>query len=78
MARIFSGIKPSGQLQIGNYLGALRNWVREQNPDALYCVVDLHALTVDIDPDELRRASLETAVGLLAAGLDPEVCTILV
>ena len=42
MARIFSGIKPSGQLQIGNYLGALRNWVREQNRDALYCVVDTH------------------------------------
>jgi tryptophanyl-tRNA synthetase len=78
MARIFSGIKPTGELQLGNYLGALRNWVREQNPDALYCVVDLHALTVDIDPDEMHRASLETAVGLLAVGLDPKICTIFV
>jgi tryptophanyl-tRNA synthetase len=78
MARIFSGIKPSGQLQIGNYLGALRNWVREQNRDALYCVVDLHALTEDVDPAELRRGSLEVAVGLLAVGLDPELCTIFV
>ena len=78
MARIFSGIKPSGQLQVGNYLGALRNWVREQNEDALYCVVDLHALTEDVDPAELQRGSLEVAVGLLAVGLDPEVCTIFV
>ena len=78
MARIFSGIQPSGQLHIGNYLGALRNWVREQNDDALYCVVDLHALTEDVDPAEVRRGSLELAVGLLAVGLDPEVCTIFV
>jgi tryptophanyl-tRNA synthetase len=78
MARIFSGIKPSGQLQVGNYLGAMRNWVREQNRDALYCVVDLHALTEDADPAEVRRGSLEVAVGLLAVGLDPEVCTIFV
>src|ERR1019366_4537335 len=78
MARIFSGIKPSGHLQIGNYLGALRNWVREQNDDALYCVVDLHALTEDMDPAEMRQGSLEVAVGLLAVGLDPDVCTIFV
>jgi tryptophanyl-tRNA synthetase len=78
MARIFSGIKPTGELQLGNYLGALRNWVREQNPDALYCVVDLHALTIDIEPAEMHRASLETAVALLAVGLDPEICTIFV
>jgi tryptophanyl-tRNA synthetase len=78
MARIFSGIQPTGELHIGNYLGALRNWVREQNTDALYCVVDLHALTEDADPAELRRGSLELAVGLLAVGLDPEVCTIFV
>lgn len=78
MARIFSGIQPSGELHLGNYLGALRNWVREQHADALYCVVDLHALTDDVDANELRRASLETAVGLLAVGLDPEVCTIFI
>src|SRR5271170_2958063 len=78
MARIFSGIKPSGDLQIGNYLGAIRNWVREQNPEALYCLVDLHALTEDVDPAELRRSSLEVCVGLMAAGLDPAICTIYV
>ena len=78
MARIFSGIQPTGDLHIGNYLGAIRQWVREQNPDALYCVVDLHALTVDVDPEELHRSTLEVVVGLLAAGLDPEVCTMFV
>ena len=78
MARIFSGIKPTGSLQLGNYLGAIRNWVREQNPEALYCLVDLHALTVDTDPAELHRASVEGVIGLLAAGLDPEVCTVFV
>jgi tryptophanyl-tRNA synthetase len=78
MARIFSGIQPTGELHVGNYLGAVRHWVREQNPDALYCVVDLHALTQDIDPDELRRNSLELAAGLLAAGLDPDRCTLFV
>src|SRR6202035_5215167 len=78
MARVFSGIKPTGELQIGNYLGAIRHWVREQKPEAIYCLVDLHALTVDIDPDALHRASLEMAAGLLAAGLDPGICTIFV
>jgi tryptophanyl-tRNA synthetase len=78
MARIFSGIKPTGELQIGNYLGAIRHWVREQNPDAVYCLVDLHALTVDVDPEDLHRDSLEMSAGLLAAGLDPSVCTIFV
>jgi tryptophanyl-tRNA synthetase len=78
MARIFSGIKPSGELQLGNFLGAIRNWVREQDHDSLYCLVDLHALTVDIDPEGLRRNSMEMAVGLLASGLDPERCTLFV
>jgi len=78
MARIFSGIKPTGELQVGNYLGAIRHWVRDQNPEAIYCLVDLHALTVDVDPEVLHRDSLEMAAGLLAAGLDPGVCTIFV
>jgi tryptophanyl-tRNA synthetase len=78
MARIFSGVQPSGDLHVGNYLGAIRHWVREQNPEALYCVVDLHALTADVDPDALRRGTLEVAVGLLAAGLDPAACTLFV
>src|SRR3974390_1186367 len=76
MARIFSGIQSTGDLHIGNYLGAIRQWVREQNPEALYCVVDLHALTVDVEPEQLHRQSLEVAAGLLAAGLDPAVCTL--
>jgi tryptophanyl-tRNA synthetase len=78
MARIFSGIKPSGELQLGNYLGALRTWARDQGPDSLYCLVDLHALTIDTDPAELEAASLEMAIGLLASGLDPSVCTVFV
>jgi tryptophanyl-tRNA synthetase len=78
MARIFSGIKPSGELQLGNYLGALRTWARDQGPDSLYCLVDLHALTIDTDPAQLEAASLEMAIGLLASGLDPSVCTVFV
>ena len=78
MARIFSGIKPTGDLQLGNYLGAIRTWVREQHADALFCLVDLHALTVDIDPEALRRDSFEMVAGLLAAGLDPAICTVFV
>ncbi|MGH9171730.1 MAG: tryptophan--tRNA ligase [Acidimicrobiales bacterium] len=77
MARVFSGIQPTGQLHVGNYLGALRHWAVEQyEADCLYCVVDLHSMTVEHDPDELRRCSIENAVGLLAAGLDPDVCTV--
>jgi tryptophanyl-tRNA synthetase len=78
MARIFSGIKPSGDLQVGNYLGAIRHWVRDQHEGSLFCVVDLHALTVDLDPAQLRADTFELAVGLLAAGLDPQVCTLFV
>lgn len=78
MARVFSGMQPSGDPHLGNYLGALRNWVREQNPEALYCVVDLHSLSQDFDPEELRRSTLELAVTLLAVGLDPDVCTLFV
>jgi tryptophanyl-tRNA synthetase len=78
MARIFSGIQSTGDPHIGNYLGAIRQWVLEQNADALYCVVDLHALTIDVEPAELHRSTLEVAIGLLAAGLDPEVCTVFV
>lgn len=76
--RVLSGIKPSGSLHLGNYLGALRHWVASQHPDAFYCVVDLHALTLPIDPEELHRNSLELAAGLLSVGLDPELCTLFV
>jgi len=79
MARVLSGIQPSGDLHLGNYLGAIRNWVADQNThDAFYCVVDLHALTLGIDPAELRARTYDTALDLLAAGLDPERCTLFV
>ena len=77
MARIFSGVQPSGSLHLGNYIGAFRQWVEGQKTDdGIFCVVDLHALTVEMAPQELRTRTLETAAGLLAAGLDPGLCTI--
>lgn len=77
--RIFSGIKPTGHSHLGNYLGALKHWAREQhNADALYCVVDLHALTVEHDAAELRTTTQELCTTLLAVGLDPAVCTLFV
>ena len=70
---IFSGIQPSGNLTLGNYIGALRNWkLLEDDYDCLYSVVDLHAITVRQDPAQLRRRCLEVASILLASGLDPE------
>ena len=73
MNRIFSGVQPTGNLHLGNYLGAIRNWVRLQaDYDCLYCIVDLHAITVFQDPAELRANTLEVAACLLAAGIDPE------
>ena len=79
MSRVLSGLQPSGDLHLGNYLGAIRNWVADQDVhDAYYCIVDLHALTLDIDPAELRSRTFETALDLLAAGLDPERCTLFV
>ncbi len=79
MARVLSGIQPSGDLHLGNYLGAIRNWVTDQDShDAFYCVVDLHALTLDIDPEVLRSRTRDTAIDLLAAGLDPARCTLFV
>ncbi|KPI12988.1 Tryptophan-tRNA ligase, bacterial-type [Actinobacteria bacterium OV450] len=76
--RIFSGIKPTGHLTLGNYLGAIRQWVAaDQEPDeALFCVVDLHALTVEHDPARVRRLSRQVATLFLASGLDPEKCTL--
>jgi tryptophanyl-tRNA synthetase len=74
--RVLSGMQPSGTLHLGNYLGALKQWVEAQSPDAFYCVVDLHALTLEIDPATLRAQSYELIATFLAAGLDPEVCSI--
>ncbi|MFC5661162.1 tryptophan--tRNA ligase [Streptomyces nogalater] len=78
MTRVFSGIQPTGHLTLGNYLGAMRRWaeVDQHRADSLFCVVDLHALTVEHDPARLRRLSRQTATLLLAAGLDPEACTL--
>ncbi len=79
MTRVFSGIQPSGELHLGNYLGAIRNWVRMQHEaDSVYCVVDLHALTLPTEPGAVGRESLRLSQLLMAAGLDPEVCTLFV
>jgi len=79
MQRVFSGIQPSGELHIGNYLGAVRNWVALQSEyECIFCIVDLHAITQPYDPKELSARTFEMAVGLLAAGLDPERCTLFV
>ncbi|MEF9905522.1 tryptophan--tRNA ligase [Streptomyces sp. P9-A2] len=80
MTRVFSGIKPTGHLTLGNYLGAMRRWalVDQHRADALFCVVDLHALTVDHDPSRVRRLSRQAATLLLATGVDPELCTVFV
>jgi tryptophanyl-tRNA synthetase len=72
MSRIFSGIQPTGNLHLGNYLGAVRNWVRLQTEyECIYCVVDQHAITVWQDPAELRKHTREVAAAMIAAGLDP-------
>ena len=77
--RVLSGIQPSGNLTIGNYLGAIQQWVAYQDTyDAYYCVVDLHAITVDHDPQELRQKTREVAAIYIASGLDPEKATIFV
>ena len=71
--RIFSGMQPSGQLTLGNYLGAMKNWVgMQEDYDCLYCIVDLHALTVRQDPKELRANTLSVLAQYIACGLNPE------
>ncbi|MFN3076745.1 MAG: tryptophan--tRNA ligase [Alphaproteobacteria bacterium] len=73
MNRIFSGVQPTGNLHLGNYLGAIRNWVRLQDDyESLFCIVDLHAITIWQDPALLRQSTREVAAGLLAAGIDPK------
>jgi len=71
--RIFSGVQPTGNLTLGNYLGAIRNWVNLQNSyESIFCVVDMHAITVAQDPEELRNSTREVAAGMLASGIDPK------
>jgi tryptophanyl-tRNA synthetase len=77
--RVFSGIQPSGTIHLGNYLGAIRNYIALQDGyEAIYCIVDYHALTSTHDPDAIRRNTAQMAVDLLALGLDPERATLFV
>lgn len=77
--RILSGIKPSGQLTLGNYIGAINNWVKLQEDfDTYYCVVDLHAITERQEPAQLRRLTLESLAQYIACGLDPEKNTLFI
>ena len=76
--RILSGIQPTGTPHLGNYLGAIRNWVANQSDESLYCVVDLHSLTSEIDPEVLRANTRELFAALNACGLDPERCTLFI
>ena len=79
MSRIFSGIQPSGELHIGNYLGAIKNWVALQGThESIFCIVDYHAIITAYEPDQLRVRRREMALGLLAAGIDPAVATLFV
>ena len=71
LGRIFSGVQPTGNLHLGNYLGAIRNWVAYQKSyQSIFCVVDLHAITVKQDPKELRNNIRETVATFLASGID--------
>ncbi len=77
MKRVFSGVQPTGNLHLGNYLGALKRFVAMQDDyDCVYCIVDLHALTMPWDPDQLREATREVAAGFMASGLDPARCIV--
>jgi tryptophanyl-tRNA synthetase len=79
MARVFSGIQPSGELHLGNYLGAVKTWVDlVKQHDCIFCVVDFHAITQAYEPKDLAPRTLEMAIGLMACGLDPERCTLFV
>jgi len=78
-SRIFSGIQPSGELHIGNYLGAVKNWVALQREyESFFCIVDYHAITMPYRPEDLRRRTRDMAISLVAAGVDPDACTLFV
>ena len=77
MNRIFSGVQPTGNLHLGNYLGAIRNWVAlQQDYECIFCIVDLHALTLPQDPEELRTHTREVTAAYIAAGIDAGRCII--
>ncbi len=71
MARVLSGIQPTGEVHLGNYIGAISRWARDQQPEHFFCIVDLHAITVPQDPVALREKSLDLATWLFAAGIQP-------
>jgi tryptophanyl-tRNA synthetase len=77
--KLFSGIQPSGEVHIGNYLGAIRNWVKMMDQyDGIYCIVDYHAITIKYDISQMQTRILNAAADLLACGIDPEKCTLFV
>jgi tryptophanyl-tRNA synthetase len=76
--RIFSGIQPTGAKHLGNYVGAIRQYVESQDQDAVICIVDLHSITVAYDPEDLRESTLSLAALLIASGLDPDRCVLFV
>jgi tryptophanyl-tRNA synthetase len=79
MPRIFSGIQPSGELHVGNYLGAVKNWARLQHVHpSIFCIVDYHAITVAYEPEQLRARRRDMAISLLAAGIDPDIARLFV
>jgi tryptophanyl-tRNA synthetase len=79
MTRVLSGIQPTGEVHLGNYIGALRHWAADQyEHDAYYCIVDLHAITLPQEPAKLRQATVELAALLLAVGIEPERATLFV
>jgi len=76
--RIFSGIRPTGEIHIGNYLGAIKNWIPlQENNECIFCIVDLHAMTTPYKPKELKKNIMRLAIVYLAAGLDPAKCIFL-
>jgi tryptophanyl-tRNA synthetase len=79
MKRIFSGIQPSGEIHIGNYLGAIKNWVQLiEKYESIFCIVDLHAMTIEYDPSQMQKQIFDAALVNIACGLNPEMCTMFV
>ncbi|MCD6402654.1 tryptophan--tRNA ligase [bacterium] len=77
--RVFSGVRPTGKLHIGNYLGAIRQWLElQEKEDCIFCIVDLHAITTPFHPKELQKNIFETAISYLSSGLNPEKCVFFV
>lgn len=77
--RVFSGIQPTGEVHLGNYFGAIKNWVANQDKyESIICVVDLHAMTMPYNPKQLRDNSYNLAINLMACGIDPDKCTLFI